>query len=103
MMTPNHPQWVEFMNKLAGPGYCDFQRGPEGPTWMCNGTTFAEAILADMGFAESAISDNLEFFAEHGGFCDCEIVFNVESSFHNAQNGDGCAEDNDDEVEEADS
>ncbi|HUJ33910.1 MAG TPA: DUF2695 domain-containing protein [Solirubrobacteraceae bacterium] len=46
-------------------------------TWTCRSDPerpLARAILADTGID---VERSLEFFAEHGGFCDCEILLNI--------------------------
>ena len=37
----------------------------------------ATHILRTMGFDEDFIYASMAYFAEHGGYCDCEILFNV--------------------------
>ncbi len=76
IMTPNHDRWDEFCERLGGTEGCDFQ---EDGTWKCLGgtdKTFAIAILIDMGGVD--IPASLSFFEQNGGFCDCEILFNVD-------------------------
>ena len=79
VMTPEHPRWEEFCNRLAGPEGCDFQKKPDGnTTWKCAGgtdKTFATKILKAMHVDMAA---SLAYFDEHGGHCDCEILFNVQ-------------------------
>lgn len=75
-MTPEHQRWAEFCERLAGPEGCDFT---EDGKWKCHGGTdkrFATAILTDMGGVD--IPATLRFFEENGGYCDCEILFNVD-------------------------
>ena len=87
IMTPEHPRWEEFMERLEGPEGCDFTlKDPNDiktATWKCkNGRdkSFAEAILKDMGLNAEGIAASALFFEKHGGYCDCEICFNVEDS-----------------------
>jgi hypothetical protein len=79
MMTPDHPKWEEFMERMTGPEACDFKEDPKrGHTWICKGGNnrdFAKKILADMG---ADVEASLDYFSEHGGHCDCEIAFNVD-------------------------
>ena len=85
IMIPEHPRWEEFCDRLIGPEGCNFQQtDPQDPktiTWKCKGNdkgknykSFARRILEDMNVD---VERSLEFFQEHGGHCDCEIVFNV--------------------------
>lgn len=77
-MTREHPRWKEFCATLGGPGYCDFT---EDGKWKCDSTTnrqFARKALAGMGFDEAGIEASLAYFETNGGYCDCEILFNVD-------------------------
>jgi hypothetical protein len=82
IMTPRSPRWEEFKERLAGPEGCNFREeepgNPESTTWRCSGgnRTFAKAILKEMGGID--VEASLKFFEENGGFCDCEIFFNVD-------------------------
>jgi rhodanese-related sulfurtransferase len=82
IMTPNHPKWDEFVTRLEGPEGCNFREDPEhGIVFNCGGgkdKSKAAAILRRMGFESPAVAESLEYFEEHGGYCDCEILFNVE-------------------------
>jgi hypothetical protein len=42
----------------------------------------ARAILSNM---ECDITASLEFFREHGGHCDCEVLFNVAQDDEDAE------------------
>lgn len=80
-MTPLHPRWEEFCERLEGPEGCNFQG--EGPalTWSCGGgtdKTHARRILIAMGLSDEDVEWSLGYFEIRGGFCDCEILFNVD-------------------------
>ena len=52
-------------------------------TWRCGNDgsggskhRYAEAVLTELGGID--IDGTLEFFRQHGGYCDCEILFNVD-------------------------
>lgn len=81
-MTPEHPDWREFLRKLEGPLGCNFKQDENGAiTWRCNGgrdKSYAVAIMKKMG--DVAIEDSLDYFESNGGSCDCEILFNVAAS-----------------------
>lgn len=87
IMTPAHPLWELFYNTLAGPGYCDFQENPL--TWKCKGgndKTFSSKILEDLKAKKIPnldVQGSLDYFSEHGGHCDCEVIFNVARSAEN--------------------
>lgn len=38
-------------------------------------------ILDQMGFETGKIEEILEFFKDHGGYCDCEVMLNVVCGF----------------------
>lgn len=79
VMTIEHPRWDEFTSRLGGPEGCHFRKDENGKgIWNCAGgvdKSFAIAILEDMGMN---IQASLEYFEENGGYCDCEILFNVD-------------------------
>jgi hypothetical protein len=82
IMTTKHPRWNEFTQRLGGPEGCNFHDDPATGqmAWTCEGgsdKTLAAAILAKMGGID--VPASLEYFEENGGFCDCEILFNVAS------------------------
>jgi hypothetical protein len=84
LMSPNHPQWDEFLEELDGPHGCNFHMAvPDDQNsmrWTCDSgdeRPLSRRILAEMGLTEMEIEESLSYFSEHGGFCDCEILFNV--------------------------
>jgi len=89
-MTPKNPRWAEFVTRLEGPEGCNFREHPKYPgdpghfTWDCDANDrtcpHARAILKAMGATETEIINSILFFSNHGGFCDCEILYNVEAS-----------------------
>lgn len=83
-MSPSHPGWQEFLDRLAGAEGCKFNQtdkaDPRSVTWDCDSDETcprARAILADMGLTRAAVEQSITYFRHHGGFCDCEILFNV--------------------------
>ena len=81
VMTPFHPDWHEFYNRLQGPEGCDFKKDSKGKiTWTCaagRDKSLAIKILESMSVDVPA---SLTYFENHGGYCDCEILFNVEAT-----------------------
>ena len=72
IMTPKHEKWDEFCEELAGSNYCDFT---EDDHWKCNGTlNKSKEILSRY---DVDIEASLDYFMENGGYCDCEVLFNV--------------------------
>ena len=77
IMTPEHPLWGEFCERLEGPEGCNFTPDLK---WTCKGgndKSFATAILKHMGDIDIPVS--IKYFDDHGGHCDCEILFNVDT------------------------
>ncbi|MBO0684387.1 MAG: DUF2695 domain-containing protein [Candidatus Dormibacteraeota bacterium] len=75
LILPRHPRWEEFIDRLSGAEGCNFQT-----SWTCYGgrdKRFSRRILARMGLTEEAIKVCLAYFQDHGGHCDCEVVFNL--------------------------
>lgn len=65
VMTPSHTRWAEFMAHLEAARH----------EFGCSHTPArATIILENMGVA---VEPSLRYFRERGGFCDCEIIFNV--------------------------
>jgi hypothetical protein len=79
ILTPWSLRWSVFVRLLED----ILTEGlPEG-TWRCgdDGTggskhRYAKAVLIELGGID--INGTLEFFREYGGYCDCEILFNVD-------------------------
>jgi hypothetical protein len=82
-MNPDHERWDEFYEKLEGVQGCNFRKDENGKIkFNCNGDfSKTEIILEEMGFNEEQIDRSLQYFSNHGGYCDCEILLNVEASF----------------------
>lgn len=69
-MTPSNPRWKEFTEAL------EMSVRAEG----CNAgrdKSLATSILKVMGFHKTLIDTSLAYFESHGGFCDCEIIYNI--------------------------
>jgi hypothetical protein len=78
VLTPKSPRWDEFADALYealyGPnGGCDGDIGQAGPTKVHG---HAKQIMTAMGGVD--IPASLKFFASKGGYCDCEILLNVD-------------------------
>jgi hypothetical protein len=84
-MTAGHPRWREFVARLYGPEGCDFRESPAGSlVWNCSAHTRdgAAAILRDMGATDQDLLATLDHFDTNGGYCDCEILLNVDGLLH---------------------
>lgn len=78
LITPGHPRWEEFLDRLTGPLALDVRGGG----WHCAGgedKRHSRRILLAMGLSPAAVAANLAFFEQHGGYCDCEVWMNVDS------------------------
>ena len=78
ILTPKSRRWDEFADALFA-----VTRVPGNPDeWLCDGDAgehvyrYAKAVMTKMGNID--IAGTLAFFREHGGYCDCEILFNVD-------------------------
>jgi hypothetical protein len=88
VMTPTSLRWGEFTDALSKA--MDWKVTDGEPTWLCDGDggwrsparlrpyvhRYAKKVMAEMGGID--IPASLEFFKAHGGYCDCEILFNVD-------------------------
>ena len=79
ILTPASPRWSLFV-RLLGDTITDGL--PKG-TWRCGNDgsggsehRYAEAVMAELGGID--IAGTLAFFRQDGGYCDCEILFNVD-------------------------
>jgi hypothetical protein len=80
VISPGHDRWEEFCERLAGPQGVNFRNDENGELrWDCDSHNiiYAVRILQQMGFGEATINASLSYYREHGGYCDCEILFNV--------------------------
>jgi len=76
IMTPKHSKWKEFIDKLQGA--CEVRDAEGKVGWLCDGTTKnARRVLDCMDRID--VEKSLEYFQDFGGFCDCEIVYNVDN------------------------
>ena len=80
LMTPENKLWEEFRKRLAGQEGCNFRKNEEEEIiWDCSGETdkpLARAILETYDSID--VESSLEYFSNHGGHCDCEVLFNVD-------------------------
>jgi Protein of unknown function (DUF2695) len=79
LITPGHPRWEEFLERLTGPLGLDVRTGG----WNCGGgedKRHSRRFLLAMGLSSAAVEANLTFFERHRGYCDCEVWMNVEQS-----------------------
>jgi len=77
-MTPRHPRWNEFTERLEGAEGINYRVDGNGKgEWKCHGNhKLAISILETM--EDIDIPKSLKYFEKHGGYCDCEILLNVQ-------------------------
>jgi hypothetical protein len=71
VLTTESPRWNEFTEAL---GQIVFPA--EGILNCTHNHRHAEQVMSEMGGVD--IPASLEYFEEHGGYCDCEILLNVD-------------------------
>lgn len=81
-MTPWHPRWIEFLSRLEAPEGCSFQVGadslPNSTTWLCSCRSNKDKAIKILETMDGVnIPASLRYFERKGGFCDCQILFNV--------------------------
>jgi len=84
LVIPGHPLWDSFVQVLGGPDACNFRKVYGETRWTCKGgrnKDFATKILKAMKVPEQQITETLAYFEAHGGYCDCEILFNVDGPY----------------------
>jgi len=78
-MTPEHPKWNIFIQMMEGKKGCNFRIKRNGNySWICLGDKnkpIAKKILKIIGNID--IEGSMKYFDENGGYCDCEILFNL--------------------------
>jgi len=67
-MTVEHEQWDDFIDSLLDAGGCD----------GTDAFPITRRILAEMGLTPTEVEQSISYYRQHGGFCDCEIVLNVD-------------------------
>lgn len=75
VMTVDYSRWEEFTIRLFETlrlNDCSHGRKCE----------LARKILTAMGASARDITESLVYFSENGGYCDCEILLNVESRLY---------------------
>jgi hypothetical protein len=75
ILTPESPRWEEFCDALDAAVYTTGCKGDRGQS-KGKPHQHARKIMVEMGDVD--IDKSLAFFEAHGGFCDCEILLNVD-------------------------
>ena len=83
-MTVEHEQWAEFIEALLDEDGIDFlirRDDKVSAIWKCDRTDafpVSRRILAEMGLTRNEVEQSISYFRSNGGFCDCEVFFNVD-------------------------
>ena len=79
-IVPGHERWNEFVERLEGPEGCWLRTNDDGAViGDCdNGLERSTRILRAMGCNAAEVKVTLEYFRRHGGYCDCEVLLNVD-------------------------
>jgi Protein of unknown function (DUF2695) len=72
ILTPESPRWEQFTDMLDTLGSMEGCDGDAGE----HVHRHAKAVMAAMGGID--IEATLAFFESRGGYCDCEILLNVD-------------------------
>jgi Protein of unknown function (DUF2695) len=75
IMTPSHPRWNEFVDQLSEDLWGDHTTA-NNPRCQ-HDHRHAEKVLTELGGID--IAGTLQWLCRQGGFCDCEILFNVDT------------------------
>jgi hypothetical protein len=86
IMTREHPQWDQFIQILEGILYfheIENEDGEPDIAWHCESdftqTTAVLNFMISLGILKDIdIDGTIEYFQENGGYCDCEVLFNVD-------------------------
>jgi hypothetical protein len=68
IMSPEHPRWFQFYETLAQLKCCDHSHDR------------TMAVLQN-DFPDCDTRETVAFFCKNGGYCDCEVLFNVGASW----------------------
>ena len=75
VMTDRHPRWKKFRDRLQGAEGIDARKNGSEWSWKCaHNHAHSTKILRAMG---CDVPTSIAFFVQHGGYCDCEVLFNV--------------------------
>lgn len=82
LMTPEHPEWDDFMDMLVDQLVEDSGMALEDRITLEHVTkgcdhTFEKSRAAMMLIEDANIRESIEYFKDQGGYCDCEVVLNV--------------------------
>ena len=75
ILTPDSDRWSAFFDALD---YAVEVNGCDGDHWDAGPNThrLAKRVMTEMGNVD--IPESIAYFQNHGGYCDCEILMNVD-------------------------
>lgn len=83
ILGPQHKLWKSFLLKLKGNEGVRFSLSEGKAVWYCNHTLRrTRAILQQYVKDGIDVEATLEFFHEHGGTCDCKVLFDVLENYY---------------------
>jgi Protein of unknown function (DUF2695) len=81
VLTPENPRWEQFtaamLDSMKSMELCDGDARQAEPDKVHR---HAKAVMTAMGDID--IAATLAFFEAHGGYCDCEILLNVDPDWN---------------------
>jgi hypothetical protein len=81
VLTPENPRWEQFtaamLDSMESMELCDGDARQAEPDKVHR---HAKAVMTAMGDID--IAATLAFFEAHGGYCDCEILLNVDPDWN---------------------
>ena len=76
ILTNDHPRFEEFIEDLEA--YCHFHTNEEGVMeWTCQCTHDADIKILEQ-YEGIDVEKTIAYFEENGGYCDCEVIFNIQ-------------------------
>lgn len=108
ILTREHPQWDQFIQVLEGIVYfheIENEDGEPNITWHCKSdftqTTAVLNFMISLGILKDIdINGTLKYFEDNGGYCDCEVLFNVDDDEEDDEEDDDLIDDDDTPLEE---
>ena len=78
IMTTAHPEWEKFIELLSGPEGLNGRKGKNGEHIDdCKGGLPIATKILKSHFPNCGVEESLAFFRANGGYCDCEVMWNV--------------------------
>lgn len=77
-LTPGSKDWSRFCRILSGKKYCNFRHEKNDTLWDCDNTLDKSIAILEKHFGYYDVKSTIEGFKKRGGYCDCEVLFNVD-------------------------